>query len=113
MTRLGLPPSARSRTHLAGGIAARASLRPSPAHWVLPRNDGEKPRSPLTRSVRPHEMTMIAQQSPAPQTGLLTVVLEDYYQVGAFNHVITLGKWERFENRLSHNTKTALDLLDR
>lgn len=43
---------------------------------------------------------------------LLTVALEDYYQVGAFNTLIQRGQWYRFENRLEHSTHRTLDLLD-
>lgn len=44
---------------------------------------------------------------------ILTVALEDYYQVGAFNQLIQRGQWYRFESRLERNTEQALDLLDR
>jgi polysaccharide deacetylase family protein (PEP-CTERM system associated) len=44
---------------------------------------------------------------------LLTVALEDYFQVGAFNKLIQRGQWYRFETRLEHNTLEALNLLDR
>lgn len=43
---------------------------------------------------------------------LLTVTLEDYYHVKAFNRLIHSGQWYRFENRLERNTDRALDLLD-
>jgi polysaccharide deacetylase family protein (PEP-CTERM system associated) len=43
---------------------------------------------------------------------LLTVALEDYYQVGAFNRLIQRGQWYRFENRLERSTMRTLDLLD-
>ncbi|HEY0322088.1 MAG TPA: XrtA system polysaccharide deacetylase [Pyrinomonadaceae bacterium] len=44
---------------------------------------------------------------------LLTVLLEDYFHVGAFNHLIQRGQWYRFETRFEQNTLKALDLLDR
>ncbi len=44
---------------------------------------------------------------------VLTVALEDYFQVGAFNHLIQRGQWYRFEARFERNTSRALDLLDR
>ena len=31
---------------------------------------------------------------------ILTVALEDYYHVGAFNRVIQRGQWYRFERRI-------------
>src|SRR5437764_8795959 len=43
---------------------------------------------------------------------LLTVALEDYFQVGAFNRVIQRGQWYRFETRLDRNTDRVLALLD-
>src|SRR5258706_16276108 len=55
---------------------------------------------------------------PAPSTTpakrhLLTVALEDYFQVGAFNRLIQQGQWYRFETRLEKNTERTLELLDR
>ncbi len=44
---------------------------------------------------------------------LLTVLLEDYFHVGAFNRIIQRGQWYRFETRFEQNTIKALDLLDR
>ncbi len=43
---------------------------------------------------------------------LLTIALEDYYHLGAFNRLIQRGEWYRFEPRLERNTRRALDLLD-
>jgi polysaccharide deacetylase family protein (PEP-CTERM system associated) len=43
---------------------------------------------------------------------VLTVTLEDYYHVKAFNRLIHSGQWYRFENRLERNTERTLDLLD-
>ena len=42
---------------------------------------------------------------------ILTFVIEDYYQVGAFNAVIPRSHWHRFDSRLERNTRTLLDLL--
>ncbi len=44
---------------------------------------------------------------------LLTVMLEDYFHVGAFNGLIQRSQWDRFETRLEKNTLRALDLLDK
>src|SRR5205085_6427025 len=44
---------------------------------------------------------------------VLTVALEDYFQVGAFNRLIQHGQWYRFETRLEKNTERTLELLDR
>lgn len=43
---------------------------------------------------------------------ILTIALEDYYQVGAFNRVIQRGQWYRFERRIEGSTMRTLDLLD-
>jgi polysaccharide deacetylase family protein (PEP-CTERM system associated) len=54
--------------------------------------------------------------NPQPATQkqhLLTVMLEDYFHVIAFNGLIQRSQWDRFETRLEKNTLCALDLLDR
>ncbi|HZS57984.1 MAG TPA: DUF3473 domain-containing protein [Gemmatimonadaceae bacterium] len=45
-------------------------------------------------------------------THILTVALEDYFHVGAFNRLIQRGQWYRFERRLEQSTERTLDLLD-
>jgi polysaccharide deacetylase family protein (PEP-CTERM system associated) len=45
-------------------------------------------------------------------THILTVALEDYYHVGAFNRLIQRGQWYRFERRIEQATERTLDLLD-
>lgn len=63
----------------------------------------------------------VATGVPAPPRGdasgagrhLLTVALEDYFQVGAFNRLIQRGHWSRFETRVESGTQAALDLLAR
>lgn len=47
---------------------------------------------------------------PRPQH-ILTVNLEDYFQVAAFNHLIAPDQWYRFEARLQSNTESTLKLL--
>ena len=49
----------------------------------------------------------------AERKHILTVAVEDYYQVGSFNQAVQLGQWHRFESRVERNTQKALDLLDR
>lgn len=48
----------------------------------------------------------------APRRHILTVALEDYFQVGTLRHVIPAGHWPRFERRIERNTRATLDLLD-
>lgn len=43
---------------------------------------------------------------------ILTVNLEDWFQVGAFHHLIDRSQWYRFEPRLERSLQTTLDLLD-
>jgi polysaccharide deacetylase family protein (PEP-CTERM system associated) len=45
-------------------------------------------------------------------THVLTIALEDYFHVGAFNRLIQRGQWYRFERRLEQSTERTLDLLD-
>lgn len=50
--------------------------------------------------------------SPAPRRHILTVALEDYFHVRAFNRLIQRGEWYRFESRLDRSVRLTLDLLD-
>jgi hypothetical protein len=52
-------------------------------------------------------------QRAASKQHVVTVALEDYFQVGAFNQLIQRGQWYRFETRLEQNACKTLDLLDR
>ena len=42
---------------------------------------------------------------------VLTVVIEDYFQVGSFSDLIPNAHWERFESRLRTGTAALLQLL--
>jgi polysaccharide deacetylase family protein (PEP-CTERM system associated) len=44
---------------------------------------------------------------------LLTVEVEDYYQIGAFERIIPSAHWGRFERRLEQSTLRTLELLQR
>lgn len=44
---------------------------------------------------------------------ILTVGLEDWFQVGAFQQLIHHDQWYRFDTRLERSTQETLDLLDR
>lgn len=48
----------------------------------------------------------------AKRKHILTIVLEDYFQVGAFQHLIPSDNWNRFETRLKRNLYTILELLE-
>jgi polysaccharide deacetylase family protein (PEP-CTERM system associated) len=58
------------------------------------------------------------QSESLPNEGLrrqhiLTVGLEDWFQVGAFQQLINYEHWYRFETRLERSTRATLELLDR
>ncbi len=42
---------------------------------------------------------------------IVTVNVEDYFQVGAFRKLIPFEHWERFETRIHRNTEATLELL--
>jgi polysaccharide deacetylase family protein (PEP-CTERM system associated) len=48
----------------------------------------------------------------AAKRHLLTIAVEDYFQVVAFRKLIDPSQWYRFEQRVERNTRKALDLLD-
>ena len=50
--------------------------------------------------------------SEEPKRHVLTVVLEDYFQVAPLRGVVKTEQWHLFENRVDVNTHKALDLLD-
>ncbi|MEO6526470.1 MAG: DUF3473 domain-containing protein [Gemmatimonadaceae bacterium] len=54
----------------------------------------------------------IPSRVPGGRKHLLTVSLEDYFQVGAFGSLIQRGQWYRFESRIEQSTARTLDLLD-
>ena len=42
----------------------------------------------------------------------MTVDVEDYFQVSAFDHVVKRADWDRMESRVERNTHALLDLFD-
>ena len=42
----------------------------------------------------------------------LTIDVEDYYQVSAFESLVRFENWERYESRVERNTSRLLDLFD-
>lgn len=51
-------------------------------------------------------------QIPQNKKHLLTVLVEDYFHVGAFENLIQQRNWSNFEPRYEKNTLKTLDLLD-
>lgn len=49
---------------------------------------------------------------PTNKKHLLTVLVEDYFHVGAFENLIQQRNWSNFEPRYEQNTLKTLDLLD-
>ncbi len=47
-----------------------------------------------------------------PKQHLLTILVEDYFHVGAFENLIQQRNWSNFEPRYERNTLKTLDLLD-
>src|SRR5919112_1613535 len=50
--------------------------------------------------------------TPQNKKHLLTVLVEDYFHVGAFENLIRQRNWSNFEPRYEQNTLKTLDLLD-
>ena len=42
----------------------------------------------------------------------LTIDVEDYFHVSAFEHVVPVDRWDSFESRVGRNTERLLELLD-
>src|SRR5438445_4629048 len=49
--------------------------------------------------------------SPKSNKHLLTILVEDYFHVGAFENLIQQRNWQNFEPRYEQNTLKTLDLL--
>ncbi|MBK9165427.1 MAG: glycosyltransferase [Acidobacteria bacterium] len=47
------------------------------------------------------------------KTHLLTILVEDYFHVGAFDSLIRKRNWPNFQTRYEQNTEKALELLDK
>ena len=45
-------------------------------------------------------------------TNALTVDVEDYFHVSAFDNVVSRARWDSFDSRVSQNTDRLLDLFD-
>ena len=67
---------------------------------------------PLTDAVSAHEAVDSQRPPNTARQHLLTIGLEDYFQVGAFQKLIDCDRWDRFESRLERSTRTTLELLE-
>src|SRR5690242_11605860 len=75
-----------------------------------------KPHSRITETIinMTTNQTQIDPSLPESTTMLnaLTIDVEDYYHVSAFEAVVPFADWERYESRVEKNTHRLLDLLD-
>jgi polysaccharide deacetylase family protein (PEP-CTERM system associated) len=62
------------------------------------------------------QLTEMSEAMPTVQNGsilnAMTVDVEDYYQVSAFESVVRFEEWDRYESRVERNTNRILDLFD-
>jgi len=61
----------------------------------------------------PNELNHFVQNHFAMIQNYLTVDVEDYYQVSAFEPLVGLSKWDQYPSRVVKNTRTILQALDR
>jgi len=54
---------------------------------------------------------MLSSVSTGQKQNILTVILEDYFHVGALSELISPHQWDRFDSRFEGNTLKALELL--
>jgi polysaccharide deacetylase family protein (PEP-CTERM system associated) len=66
---------------------------------------------PKTNLVSSH-VASARPRASGPARDILTISVEDYFQVAGFQKLIRPGHWYRFERRIEQNTRRALDLLD-
>jgi polysaccharide deacetylase family protein (PEP-CTERM system associated) len=64
----------------------------------------EVAQPPLERSVKSASGAIV---------NAMTVDVEDYFHVSAFDSVVSRARWETFESRVSRNTDRLLELFDR
>ena len=72
-------------------------------------------REPITESALPaftDAMLPLPSQNSTSRRHILTVGLEDWFQVSSFHNLIHRDQWYRFESRLERSTQTTLQLLD-
>ena len=51
-------------------------------------------------------------ESPPPIVNALSVDVEDYFQVSAFDRIVSRDRWTSFDSRVVANTRRLLDLFD-
>jgi polysaccharide deacetylase family protein (PEP-CTERM system associated) len=56
---------------------------------------------------------LAVQPPPGAIVNAMTVDVEDYFHVSAFDGVVSRARWDAFDSRVSHNTDRLLELFDR
>jgi polysaccharide deacetylase family protein (PEP-CTERM system associated) len=57
-------------------------------------------------------LPVAASVSPAPLLNAMTIDVEDYFQVSAFEDHVPRSTWASFESRVTRNTEVLLEILD-
>ncbi len=108
------PAAALAATSDSQVIRELGSVEPMPGTAISPTSSppATVPVSSPGLGLVPTRRTSLGAEVSATGPHILTIALEDYYQVGAFNRLIQRGQWYRFERRIEGSTMRALDLLD-
>src|SRR6188768_2065340 len=72
---------------------------------TLPRARQELAQAPMDRVNSP-------KTPAAPVVNVMTIDVEDYFQVSAFDGLIPRAQWTTHESRVCRNTERMLDLFD-
>ena len=55
---------------------------------------------------------MTSRSADSQIVNAMTIDVEDYFQVSAFDTIVSRAGWDQFDSRISRNTDCALELLD-
>jgi hypothetical protein len=55
-------------------------------------------------------MTTVPNKATAPARAAMSIDVEDWFQVGAFEKVIVRGEWDAISTRVEDNVSRILDL---
>jgi polysaccharide deacetylase family protein (PEP-CTERM system associated) len=81
----------------------------SPVVFLFTRPPSPSPGLGLGSWLRLNDLNGLNEQ---PMLNALTVDVEDYFQVSAFDSVVRFEDWDHYESRVERNTQRVLDLLD-
>ena len=118
-TTHGWPPETWRRRNVPSGVPSSAQASQTPAPPPLGSESLKNCAAPLLApdlQIRPSaDLSPLPGKSmnePYQRRNVLTVGLEDFFQVDAFNGLIEPHQWSQFERRLEQNTTRTLALLD-